>query len=341
MRRRPRKNEAESRLNMASFSYRVRIIEEGRTRDVPVCFNAFLSLHGITQRRARYVRESLLLTGKSPIDMRGKYSTRAHAVSENMKQKVEEFVKGLKGRKSHYSLADSNKMYLSEDLNIVKLHKMYYSDRNVDHKVSYETFRGIFENNFNISFGYPRKDTCSTCDSLKAEISLLTETTKSTLDNEVGQIAVDDLARKLDEKVLHLKKSERFYTLKRNYRKPCPNITTNDVYYKRQLNFISFNVHILTKSRSVFYTYDESVAKKGADDVCSMLYHFFYNILPMEVKDLAIFCDSCAGQNKNFTVIRFLHYTVTKRKRFTTVKMIFPIRGHSYLECDRNMSLVN
>nr|CAI5820789.1 unnamed protein product [Callosobruchus analis] len=72
-----------------------------------------------------------------------------------------------------------------------------------------------------------------------------------------------------------------------------------------------------------------------------MLYNFFYNILPIEVKELSIFCDSCAGQNKNFTVIRFLHYLVTKRNRFDVVKVIFPIRGHSYLQCDRDISLVN
>ena len=121
---------------------------------------------------------------------------------------------------------------------------------------------------------------------------------------------------------------------------PCPNITTNDVYYRRQLNFVSFNIHILSNNQAVFYTYDESVAKKGANEECSMFNHFVYNILSPEVTEIAIFCDSCAGQNKNFTVIRFLHYLVTKKSRFNTIKVIFPIRGHSYLECDRDMSIV-
>lgn len=359
IRRRPRKNAEESRLNNASFSYRVRIVEDGITRDVSVCIKAFLSFHGITGRRVRYVRDSLLFDGKAPIDMRGKHNSRPHKLSEVTKQKVMEFIKSLKGRKSHYSLADSNKIYLPENLNIVKLHKMY-SETNVDNKISYESFREIFESNFNISFGYPRKDTCSTCDSLKADMSSITTLLNSTSDLETRKTASNDIEKKTRERELHLKKSERFYSLKRSYRKrasksstmegitmdyqknlPCPNITTNDVYYKRQLNFISFNIHVLSNSKSVFYSYDESVAKKGADDVCSMLNHFFYNILPMEVKELAIFCDSCAGQNKNFTVIRFLHYLVTKKNRFDIVKVIFPIRGHSYLECDRNMSLVN
>ena len=34
----------------------------------------------------------------------------------------------------------------------------------------YDSYRDIFNRKFNISFEYPRKDTCSTCDSLKCQI---------------------------------------------------------------------------------------------------------------------------------------------------------------------------
>lgn len=91
---------------------------------------------------------------------------------------------------------------------------------------------------------------------------------------------------------------------------PTPNITTNDVYYRRQLNFISFNVHVLSDESSIFYTYDKTVARKGADDVCSMLEHYFFKILDPKVRQLIIFCDSCAGQNKKYTTMRFFHYMV-------------------------------
>ena len=39
-------------------------------------------------------------------------------------------------------------------------------------KVSYEYYRAIFTDNFNIGFGYPRSDTCSTCDEDKSEIKI-------------------------------------------------------------------------------------------------------------------------------------------------------------------------
>ena len=139
--------------------------------------------------------------------------------------------------------------------------------------------------------------------------------------------------RLLIEEKLHLSKSAKFYELKSMYKKKArkthdmeaitmdfqknlhtPNITTNDVNYKRQLNFVSFNIHVLSDQKSVFYIYDECVAKKGADDIYSVINHFTTSILPTTVRKLVIFCDSCAGQNKNYTVIRYLHYLVAKRK---------------------------
>lgn len=362
MRRRTRLNDDDAQYNFASYAYRVRVFSDGKLEDTSVCIKAFMSLHGISAKRVQTLRESLSSTGIIPIDKRGKHNNRPRKLSDEILNNVENFLKSLKGRKSHYSLKDSKKTYLPETLNIKKLHSMF-ENKNPENKISYESFRNIFETKFNISFGYPRKDTCSLCDILKAEIATITEKLKNATPSSVP-LAQNKIEKELNQKVLeknlHLRKAEKFYKVKRNYRKksmktdifeaismdyqknlPTPNITTNDAYYRRQLNFITFNVHILSSGQSIFYTYDESVAKKGADDVCSMMHNFVYKILPAKVRQLVIFCDSCAGQNKNLTVFRFFHYLVTQDDRFDLVKMVFPIRGHSYLECDRNMSLVN
>lgn len=122
---------------------------------------------------------------------------------------------------------------------------------------------------------------------------------------------------------------------------PVPNISTNDVYYKRQLSFFSFNIHRLSDGDSVFYTYSEETAKKGANEVCSFLEDYVTHHLSSDVENLTIFCDSCGGQNKNFTTFRYLHHLVHTKKRFKTITVVFPIRGHSYMECDKNMGLIN
>ena len=62
-----------------------------------------------------------------------------------------------------------------------------------------------------------------------------------------------------------------------------PNKSTNDVYYCRQLSFYTLNVHILSTDQVYLYTYDETTAKNGADDVCSLLYDFIEHHIPESV----------------------------------------------------------
>ncbi|CAH1111656.1 unnamed protein product [Psylliodes chrysocephalus] len=85
----------------------------------------------------------------------------------------------------------------------------------------------------------------------------------------------------------------------------------------------------------------ESEGKKGSDDVCSLLHNFIYSHLDPEVNHMKIFCDSCSGEQKNFTFFRFLHNLVNNEKRLESVVVTFPIQGQSYMECDKNFGLVN
>ena len=41
------------------------------------------------------------------------------------------------------------------------------------------------------------------------------------------------------------------------------------------------------------------------------------------------------------TVIRFLHSLVHYENRFDEIKVCFPTRGHSYMENDENMGIIN
>ncbi|KAJ8884372.1 hypothetical protein PR048_016229 [Dryococelus australis] len=93
----------------------------------------------------------------------------------------------------------------------------------------------------------------------------------------------------------------------------------------------TFKNHVLSDSDSFFYCYDETIGGKGANEVVSMMHHFVFTQLKQEVKHLEIFCDNYGG---------YLHYVVHNTRRLDSIKVTFPIRGHSYLECDRNMALI-
>jgi hypothetical protein len=349
--------------NNSSYKYVVPIVRDGGASEQFVCHSAFISLYGITNRRVQTLKKSLLVKGVAPVDMRGRHKNRPHTTSDADRKNVIDHISSFVGRKAHYSRGQPSRLYLSENLNVVQMYKLF-KEKYPNSKVSVDIYRLIFNTQFNIAFGYPRSDTCSTCDEMIAQLK--------DINKELLAIQVNDEAytekinaikkRKKDiiqNQELHKRRADTFYSRKRlaktqakndpnfmaialDYCRnlPCPNITTNDVYYKRQLSFYAMNIHILSSNAAYFFGYDETITKKGADDVVSIVDCFIASFVPPNVTDLSIFCDSCAGQNKNYTVLRYLHYCVHVLKRFHSIKITFPVRGHSYLECDKDMGVI-
>jgi hypothetical protein len=263
--------------------------------------------------------------------------------------------------KSHYSLNDTKKIYLPDTLNVHKLCVMY-NEMYPNHKVSDSSYRAIFQQCYNIGFGYPRTDTCSKCDETRVNLEQLRNKLANLKQSNADRIAsVNAEIRSFEiQQELHLRKAQTFYTRKKQAGKyaqkfhtfealcidfqknlSVPNITTNDIYYKRQLSYYLFNIHSLSTQDVYFFAYDQTVGGKGSNEVTSILFEYISHYLNPSVKNLIIFCDSCSGQNKNYTFIRFLYHMVHNTDRLESVQVVFPIRGHSYMECDRDMGLVN
>lgn len=356
-RRRPRCDENVAKFHERSFSYHVKIKRQSGLVDIPVCAKGFRAIYGISKKKLEYLQRSLKNTGYAPKDKRGRHHNRPNRLPEQTVNKVKEHIASFKGRTSHYTYAKTKKIYLPEELNLTKMHKLYM-EKYSENPISYEQYRKIFVSNFNISFGYPRSDSCSICDEFLAKLKVLE---KEKLLDEAHRCKIEQEKRRLTiDNEVHKKKAETFYERKRQARKrsrtsnffeaitldyqqnlPMPNISTNDVYYKRQLSLYTFNIHTLSNGDSVFYIYPQITARKGANEVVSMLHHFITTILNSSVRHLQIFCDSCPGQNKNFIMFRYLHYIVHQVNRLDYIQITFPIRGHSYLECDKNMGLIN
>lgn len=351
-------DELQANFRDATYSYSIRVMRDNSVQEVKVCKNAFISINGISRGKIDYILNQMKGTGKPPSYNKGKHHNRPHKLSDTTVEAVRSHIKSFKGRESHYSHKDSNKTYLPQDLNVSKMHKMF-KEMYPDVICSCESYRNIFNKDFNISFGYPRSDTCSTCDKYAAQKKYLENQLADEKDVEKKGKLLSEIRIIDTEHEVHLAKAKIFYGRKKAAKKvsrttphkeaicmdyaknyPCPNITTNDVYYRRQLSVYAFNIHVLSNSSSIFYIYPETVAHKGSDEVASFLHHFVYSHLDKDVTHLEIFSDSCSGQNKNKTLLRLMHHLVHVEKRFDYIKMTFPIRGHSYLECDKNTALV-
>ena len=131
-----------------------------------------------------------------------------------MVKRIQNYISAFSGRQSHYSLGKSERIYLPEDFNINKIYTIFNDLYSVLH-VFYETYRKIFKNDFNISFGYPRTDTCSKCDKLKKSIEKASKQLSNNPDSEYLKQVLQKLLFKRD---IHQRKADTFYKRKEEAR---------------------------------------------------------------------------------------------------------------------------
>ncbi|CAH1107089.1 unnamed protein product [Psylliodes chrysocephalus] len=114
-----------------------------------------------------------------------------------------------------------------------------------------------------------------------------------------------------------------------------PKIPVQDLFNLRQLTVRVFCIHNMKTDQVVYFIYHEGCGKKGPNEVCSFLYQFIKEYIPKSVRKLRLFSDNCPGQNKNNYLIRMCLF-LKDSGRFNDIQQYFPIRGHSFLPCDRD-----
>lgn len=181
---------------------------------------------------------------------------------------MQKFIESFKVVESHYCRSTSTeRKYLPSDLNIKKMWRMYLKQAEVQVKECY--FRRIFNTHYNVGFGSPRTDVCSTCTELLEKIEV-----------ETDENVKKDL---IAQKRLHNLKAKRFYYLLNEQRhgmctlsfdcqknQVLPKIADQIAYYSRQLYIYNFAMvlqvpgKLLNKDTVNLYTWTENEFKKGA-----------------------------------------------------------------------------
>ena len=104
----------------------------------------------------------------APKDKRGKHTNRPRKITSVIKQQVKEHIKSFPAMKSHYSRnKNKRRRFLSPLLSVAEMHRLYtekYERENEKPIVKYHYYSRIFNEEFNLSFGHPKSDTCGTCE---------------------------------------------------------------------------------------------------------------------------------------------------------------------------------
>ena len=335
---RPRKEGAEGRVaHDFSFTYEV-LVGDAKEK---VCVDAFKSLYGIKISLIRLLR-SLLVLGKSPKDLRGK-KLGTNAIRGNVRLLTRGHIESYPVKQSKYAGKTIN--YLDARPNVKILYSMF-KEKHPEAKCSYKYFLSYFKDNFTLRFGQPQIDSCCTCEELNLKLR----------NPHLSDAAKRNAAAEL---MLHKRRSKKFYNklqtesnteIKQNephvlaiafdYMQniPLPMIPAQGTFYFRQLSVNLFSIHDVKCNKGHVYVYHEGTARKSSDELWSFVYNYLMSA-PPQFTEVHVYSDNCGGQNKYHALNR-VFLALTDTGRFDRIEQYYPIRGHSYLPCDRDFSVI-
>lgn len=202
----------------------------------------------------------------------------------------------------------------------------------------------FFVYDFNLGFGHPATDVCSTC-------------VKFRIETRDPGLTPDEKRDKVLLFGLHRRRARQFYQQMNEVGDSftvCFDVMENLVlpkspigqtYYSRQLYYYVFGVvrhrgrgNSQGKEDIHLYTWLEHQNAKDSNLIASALCHYLGSVASVEISQsglLRLFSDSCYGQNKNINVLSMLFALVNKQYPQLTADYYFPIRGHSFLPADR------
>lgn len=310
-----------------------------------VCKEFFLRTFDISNRRFTMVYKKTNDLGMCEVDQRGKQPS-VNKIDQDSRNFIIQHIKQFPRYRSHYSQKDnSDTRYLSPELNISKMYSLYkekcVESNKVPTKLSY--YWRIFNKEFNLRFHRPHTDTCSRCDSLQNIIKHSTNEVhvkSAKVSLEIHQREAEKACKAKDLDVItHKNRTDTAvvcFDLQQTL--PTPLLATSRVFYLRQLWTYNFCVHNLLTGEADMYSWDETVAGRGSEEIGSCLIHFIKSLSP-NVTKLIAYSDSCGGQNKNKNICKLFMFLI-KSTHLKEIHHKFLEPGHTYMECDRNFALI-
>ncbi|CAH1163388.1 unnamed protein product [Phaedon cochleariae] len=342
----PRKQVLLSKIETSRRHWTYRYFFMIGAEKVQVCKKMFIDSLDITDKWVTTIYKKMDMHESNCVeldDRRGRHANRANKVREEIKETVRNHILQVPFVESHYVRARTKKQYFVETLTFPKLYKLYKewlqeNQYEPDLAATERQYREIFYNEYDIDFFNPKKDLCPTCDIFNRAS---TAEKGDLLEDYTSHIASKFVVRELksQHKAIAQQSSSvvlACYDLEKILSTPMSEVSL--FYYKRKLAVYNLTIFDVGKSEGFCYIWDETIAKKGANEVSSAVFMF----IEMKVKDgfnnFIFYSDNCGGQNRNRIV--FCMYAYAAAKFNIDITHIFLEVGHTQNEGDSMHALI-
>lgn len=301
-----------------------------------VCQQFLLKTLHISQTRLVSARNQSNVTN---IRTDKKKSTAPHNKSDPSKVNIlKNFIEQLPAVPSHYCRNKSKKMYLPQEFRNIKglydVYKQHLKNKDKESDIlSLRVFRHIFKNCFHIGFHLPKKDKCVLCEkynNLDREQQLLLNQTDS-YQNHIRD--------KNHSKEIFLKEQKdksllcASFDLQKVLNTPHgKNIT---LFYSRKYAYYNESIYENGTRNGYCFLWGETDGKRGCNEICTIIFQYLKIIDERKTHTtISLYCDSCAGQNRNRSMLATIFYFLKESTFVTNIKITYLLPGHTMMPVD-------
>lgn len=337
-RARPRTNSG-SKKSM-SITYKVKR-KDGLV--VPVCRDSFISITGISKNRIQLIMKNFQKDGSLPSERRG--GDRVLNKNDGKRLKIKEFIENIKCIESHYCRSTTSvRTYLPCDINIKKLYRAFNNSVPENLNVRFSFFHKYFTNNYNIGFGTPKTDECSTCLTFKEKLKL-EQDPRARVELITSQRVHKLRAKAFYEMLQEEKPGLATFSFDCQKNLAMPKVSDQAAYYSRQLYMYNFTIvrgtskAKLNQQNVFIHAWTEIEHSKSSNEIASAVHNTLSKSKFDNIDKVRLMCDGCGGQNKNTTMIAMcVNWLLTSAPQSVKIiELVYPVPGHSF---DRVFGLI-
>ncbi|KAE8740556.1 hypothetical protein FOCC_FOCC013920 [Frankliniella occidentalis] len=244
---------------------------------------------------------------------------------------------------SHYCRKDTTYEYLEEAVDsVANMYRFYVEWMDINHVGKQKATLRQYTDQFNtlkIKIFQPRKDLCDHCFSYENIPD--EQRTPEVVECHQAHILQKDLAKSLyaEDREAFLKDptvAVSSFDMEKTHL--LPQCRAGEVYYSRKLNVNNFTIKEVRTAQGYCYVWDESIAKRGANEVASFLHSYLEERSKEGVKTFHFWSDNCGPQNKN----RYLYGMYMSAVAKFEIKIVhkYLMKGHTSNDADGMHSLI-